>query len=220
MDEFVGTTPIFPLPLGALLPGELLPLHIFEPRYRRMLEDMRKGDRMLGIATLMPGHDDENGNPPIADVVGIGRLIKDRTNPDGTSDIVLKGVLRGEVTGEVQGQPYRQALVRLHPEAEEHAALAFRRRRALLGGLADAVPHGELQYDITAEFQPGGLVDRIAASLELTAGDRVTMLQALSVDVRIEGLLLLLEQDRHRAKLATLVPSLAEYSLELRTPRP
>ena len=99
--SILDRAPLFPLPNGVLLPGELLPLHIFEPRYRQMIEDARKGRGVIAIATLLPGWEaDPHGSPDIADVVGIGRLVKDRLNDDGTSDIVLHGVSRGRVLQE------------------------------------------------------------------------------------------------------------------------
>ena len=81
----MAQTPLFPLPNGSLLPGELLPLRIFEPRYRAMMEEVRQGARLIAIATLIPGWEtDYHGKPPVAAVVGLGRLMKDRLNEDGT----------------------------------------------------------------------------------------------------------------------------------------
>ena len=87
--------PLFPLPDGALLPGEFLSLHVFEPRYRAMLEDARKGSPVIAIATLLPGWEaDYAGTPAVADIVGLGRMVKDRPQPDGTSDIVEQALQR------------------------------------------------------------------------------------------------------------------------------
>ena len=65
-DEMPGTTvmmpdvlPIFPLPRTVLLPGEVLPLHIFEPRYRDMVRDALGGHRVIGMVQLEPGHEGE-----------------------------------------------------------------------------------------------------------------------------------------------------------------
>ncbi|MCB9896855.1 MAG: LON peptidase substrate-binding domain-containing protein [Planctomycetes bacterium] len=215
MNDLVGRSPLFPLPFGALLPGQLLPLHVFEPRYRRMLEVVRKGDRMIAMATLATGWPVEAlGNPPIHPVVGIGRLVKDKLNADGTSDIVLHGIVRGEITAEAGGEPYRQALVRLHPDDEDHPAIAYRLRRALLEGLSERLG-GKLVCDVTTGFQPGGLVDRIAVGLDLDPEQRVELMQAIAPEKRVHLLIEVLGERRHRQKLFALVPKLAEFSLSL-----
>ena len=54
-DSFSGTIPIFPLPNVVLFPNMLLPLHIFEPRYREMVEDALNGEGLIGMALLKEG---------------------------------------------------------------------------------------------------------------------------------------------------------------------
>ena len=218
MDDALPTlpqVPIFPLPHGALLPGELLPLHIFEPRYRRMLEVVRGGDRLLGIATLLGAC--SAGDPPVADVIGVGRLVKDRQNKDGTSDIVLHGLARGEILSEVTdagpAEPFRRAQVMLVPHGAAHATAMYRARRELLHGLAGRYPGGGLQYDVAAGFDAGALADRIASALDLHPDERVAMLQALDVDARCAHLLQLLDTPDHRKRLAEIIPSLGAFGL-------
>lgn len=216
MDKLLGKAPLFPLPEGALLPGELLPLHVFEPRYRLMMTAVRRGDGMLAIATLAPGWEaDYHGRPPLEPIVGVGRVVKDRENPDGTSDIVLQGLMRGRISRELSGCAYREAVVQLCQAPEEHPAVAFRRRRELLQGLARRVDSGELRYDVTAEIDTGLLADRIASALELTPPDRVRMLQAVEPDDRVEFLLSLLDDADHGARLLSIIPALSDFSLSL-----
>ena len=207
--------PIFPLPHGALLPGELLPLHIFEPRYRRMLEVVRAGDRLMAIATLLGPCG--AGDPPVAGVVGVGRVVKDRKNKDGTSDIVLHGLARGEILAEVaddrDAEPFRRAHVVVGPAGTTHATQMFRTRRELLHGLAERLPGGGLQYDVTAGFDAGALVDRIASALALPPDERVTVMQALDVDARRRHLMRLLDDPTHRQRLAEIIPSLGAFGL-------
>ena len=57
--------PLFPLPGVVLLPGTLLPLHIFEPRYRQMVANALSGDRMIGMALLRGGVESDAGESPI-----------------------------------------------------------------------------------------------------------------------------------------------------------
>lgn len=220
MSDLVGKAPIFPLPGGALLPGQLLPLHIFEPRYRRMLDVVRKGDRMLSIATLLNGWSvDALGNPPVHEIVGVGRLVKDKPNADGTSDIVLHGVVRGEITREIPGHPFRQALVLLHPEIEVHPAVSYRLRRHLLSQLAGLLG-ARVAGDVTNGFHPGALVDRIAVSLDLDTEQRVAFMRAIEPEQRIDLLLALLQGRKHRQKVLGLIPTLSEFSLYLQDEAP
>ena len=61
-----ATLPLFPLPNVVLFPNVFLPLHIFEPRYRAMVADALKGDRLIGMVLLRPGWEsDYEGRPPV-----------------------------------------------------------------------------------------------------------------------------------------------------------
>jgi Lon protease-like protein len=220
-DPVVTNAPLFPLPHGALLPGELLPLHVFEPRYRSMLDAVRRGERIIAIATLLPGWEtDYHGRPPVAEVVGLGRLVKDRVNADGTSDIVLHGLLRGEIAAEVGGRPWRIARVLVRSEDGLHPAEAYRLRRELLTGLAERVRNSRLRYDLTAGFDAGSLADRIASSLDLQPDQRVAALQALAPEQRVQLVLDLLADRAHRKRLLEILPSLSGFSIALEAPRP
>ncbi len=212
----VTTAPLFPLPNGALLPGELLPLHVFEPRYRTMMEAVRKGERLVAIATLLPGWEgDYHGQPPIAGIVGLGRVVKDRQNADGSSDIVLHGLLRAEVTAEIGGQPFRQGRLALRSDDDRHPAEVYRLRRELLTGIAERLRTRHFTFDLTAGFDVGSLVDRIASSLDLQPDQRVEMMQAADLHQRIGLLLALLGDKAHRQHLLEIVPSLHAFTLLL-----
>jgi uncharacterized protein len=215
----ITDAPLFPLPHGALLPGELLPLHVFEPRYRSMLEAVRRGQRIIAIATLLPGWEsDYHGRPPVASVVGLGSMVRDRVNADGTSDIVLHGLLRGEIASEVGGRPWRIARLLVRSEDGLHEAESYRLRRELLTGLAARLRNSRLSYDLTAGFDAGALADRIASSLELQPEQRVAALQALAPEQRVRLVLELLADRAHRKRLLEILPSLQGFSIALEPP--
>ena len=217
MTATLPEIPLFPLPLGAILPGELLPLHIFEPRYRLMMEEVRRGEAVIAIATLVPGPgSDASGRPLVAPVVGLGRMVKDRRNADGTSDIVLHGVVRGEILDEIEGKPWRRARLLVGGGDEPHAAELFRVRRLLLEGLAGRLRTQKLSWDLTRCFDPGALADRIAAALDLPAGQRCELMAALDPETRCRRLLSVLEDRRHRQAVLELIPSLHAFSLSMR----
>lgn len=84
--------PLFPLPL-VLLPNELLPLHIFEPRYRQMLEDMPLKKNMFGITFLNPNEADSD-KPPLG-TVGCAAEVREVTPlEDGRSNVLTLGIIR------------------------------------------------------------------------------------------------------------------------------
>jgi len=211
-----GDVPLFPLPWGALLPGELLPLHVFEPRYRRMLRAAREGDKIIAIATVEEGWEGAAlGSPPLAPVVGLGRIVKDRLNSDGTSDIVLHGLGRGRIARELPRRHFRHAHIELEPAHRMHPVVAFRLRRRLLEGLGSALSP-DIGYDVTARFDVGVLADRIASSLRLSPASRARIMQASEPEDRIQALLELLTLQKHRTRLRDIIPSLGDFSLSLR----
>ena len=109
--------PIFPLEVTMLFPGVSRPLHIFEPRYRAMVADALKGDRIIGMATLRPGYEaDYQGRPPVYDIGCAGVITEVEELPDGRFNIVLRGVVKFRVTGEDDSRTYRLARIDAMPE--------------------------------------------------------------------------------------------------------
>jgi hypothetical protein len=103
--------PVFPLPGALLLPGGHMPLHIFEPRYRAMIQDVLAGPRIIGM--MQPRN--PNQKAKVQDLYGIGcagRVQAFRETDDGRFYITLKGICRFAVIEELDaGTPYRQAVV-------------------------------------------------------------------------------------------------------------
>jgi len=105
--------PLFPLPDIVLFPAMRLPLHVFEPRYRRMVADALAGDRVIAVPRLKPGFaDDYYSSPAIFDVCGVGRITRHRVLADGRYDIVVEGVARARLEEEPSEKPYRIAYAR------------------------------------------------------------------------------------------------------------
>ena len=117
--------PIFPLPETVFFPGTVLPLHLFEPRYRQMGEDAIDGDGLLVVVLLAPGWErDYEGTPPVHDIATLGRIEKSDTLPDGRINIVLRGLERvrlGPTEGSElpSGKLYRVRRIESAPEEPE-----------------------------------------------------------------------------------------------------
>src|SRR3954464_831871 len=104
--------PLFPLPNVVLFPNVVLPLHIFEPRYREPLADAVKGGRMIGMVLLRPGWDrDYEGRPPVYPVGCSGVLTHNERLADGRYNIVLRGMERFRIVEEDHTLSYRRAVV-------------------------------------------------------------------------------------------------------------
>ena len=135
--------PIFPLDSPTLFPNGSFPLHIFEPRYRAMIADALKGDRIIGMVMLQPGHEAEyEGRPPIFPVGCAGLITDYQELPDGRYNIVLGGLVKFRVTSEDQSRAYRLAHVTVLPETlddRETTSLRESRRQieALLLSMSD-----------------------------------------------------------------------------------
>lgn len=99
--------PVMTLPSKTLFPQELLPLYIFEPRYRRMLTDVLESHRMFILAMQKPG-----GRGAPMSVAGLGLVRICAQNADGTSHLILQGVSRVELLETVKTRPYRVHRVR------------------------------------------------------------------------------------------------------------
>ena len=86
---------IFPLPQVTLFPGGVLPLHVFEPRYRALVRAALAGRGLLAIARLKPGFEsDYEGRPPVFEVCGVGAIETCSERDDGRFDLTLRGRTR------------------------------------------------------------------------------------------------------------------------------
>ena len=117
VDALPTEIPLFPLPEVVLFPGVPRPLLIFEPRYREMVADALKGNKIIGMVLLRPGYEkDYEGRPPIYGI-GCAGVIEDYEQlPDGRYGILLRGLTTFRVVSEDQRKPYRLARVEAVPD--------------------------------------------------------------------------------------------------------
>jgi ATP-dependent Lon protease len=100
--------PVMTLPNATLFPQALLPLYIFEPRYRQMLADALNGTRMFSVAMQKPGSTREIPSP----VAGLGLIRVSVGHRDGTSHLILQGLARVELVETIRYKPYRIQRIR------------------------------------------------------------------------------------------------------------
>src|SRR6184192_2925542 len=103
--------PVMTLPNATLFPQALLPLYIFEPRYRQMLADALDSNRMFSVAMQRPGNTRESPSP----IAGLGLIRVSVGHRDGTSHLILQGLARVEIENTVRYKPYRVNRIRALP---------------------------------------------------------------------------------------------------------
>lgn len=110
-ESLPGTVPVMVLGGATLFPRGYMPLFIFEPRYRAMLEYALERDRMFCVGHARPGIDVEQAIDPVFPITTMGMVRACVTHPDGTSHLMLSGVERVEIIGWEQISPFRVAKV-------------------------------------------------------------------------------------------------------------
>ena len=159
LAAFTGWAPLFPLPNVVHFPHLLLPLHIFEPRYRQMVGDSLTGSRLIAMALLKPGWVTTEGSPPIHDTVCLGRITAEQTAPDGRYYLVVQGLSRARIVREeASDRPYRVAELTLHPDPETPAseAAAAAQRRRLIGAFRKLFPAARSRPGVAASNRGSG----------------------------------------------------------------
>jgi uncharacterized protein len=118
-DEALHELPIFPLGQLVLFPNAFVPLHIFEPRYRAMIQHCMETHRAFAIAHVPDPSDlDERGNPRVSKVAGAGVILAHEPHEDGRSNVLVRGkrrVLLDELPFEL---PFRRARATVLPSTE------------------------------------------------------------------------------------------------------
>ncbi|TGM98875.1 LON peptidase substrate-binding domain-containing protein [Leptospira dzoumogneensis] len=114
------TIPIFPLPEVILFPGTFLPLHIFEPRYRMMLDYCSESGEEMAIAPIKmePGNL-KNPQPEIETIFGWGTIVRRDPLPDGRSNILLEGKGIAKLESYDTMEPFRIGVIeKLEPDSK------------------------------------------------------------------------------------------------------
>ncbi len=179
-----GTLAVMALPGAVLFPGSMLPLYIFEPRYRKMLADALAGERMFAIGSASSGEEDAE----IHDVGGAGFVRACVANDDGTSRLILQGVSRVRFEEWLPGEPYRLARVEALASESRTPLLVEALRsevRHLCGRLlkGDAKPIEKL-LDATCDH--GEFADFVGANLVEDQVIRQRLLEELETTRRLE----------------------------------
>lgn len=192
-SQALSALPIFPLPNCVLLPGGLLPLHVFEPRYRELTRDCLAGHQLMAVARLRPGYETTYyGRPPVYERCGVGRIICSEELPDGRFALLLRGIARVEIARELPAErAYRLVEARMLADAvvdRTEAQAHHRKLIQLCDRLAEVIEKGGPQLrDLVRAFEdPGTCADAIAAALVMDADARQELIEACDPMVRLQ----------------------------------
>ncbi len=223
--ELPRSVPVMTLPSTTLFPQALLPLYIFEPRYRKMLADSLRKERMFTVAMQDPGRQRESP----CKVAGLGLIRVSVDHTDGTSHLILQGLTRVELVGTVQLKPYRIAAIRplvptpddcVHIDAlvakvrqlvEERGALApfpppFSGAKGSTAEPSKEKPAGAayspedvIKYLESIE-NPDQLSDLVSCALLSNPQQRQTILETVGIEARLRHLVRFLLEDIRRLR--------------------
>ncbi len=192
--------PMFPLPNIYLFPGSVMPLNIFEPRYRKMVEDQLDRQGRIVMANLVQQESPEGKDaveedlvpvPPVHPIAGLGEIGHHKRLDDGRFLIWLIGLARVRVKEVASSEPYRIAEVEVISEVppSDDEAEAIRPR------LLDAIGKRTTNEMANAGIPLGLMVDALLQCLPLTPETMQDMFSELSISQRAE--LALIEHNKH-----------------------
>ena len=213
LRDFSNQARIFPLPNVVMVPHVVLPLHVFEPRYRQMTEDALAGDRLITMIQISPPPRGQHWDEPVPlEAVGcLGRIIRHERLPDGRYNMLLLGRKRVRLNKEIStGKLYRMVEVEVLEDVA--ASLPEEPSRGELIELFRQLmqSHHELDPDLDEllrkEVPMGVLSDIIAHALNLPPALKQGLLAETSVDRRVDILRTALQQVAATGGLARPFP--------------
>lgn len=188
------TIALFPLPNSVFYPGTVLPLHIFEKRYRQMIGDAIDSGQWIGMVLLQPGYEDDYyGSPDISPVGCAGSLEQWHKHDDGKYDIVLCGQSRFHIVREVGDTLYRQAEVELlnnvNDQPIDSSSDLYKQLIGKFRAFTSQLPLDNAQkveMDLQDCKTLGEAVDRIIYFFDQPLNDRQHFLEELDVKKRYQ----------------------------------
>ena len=183
----VAAAPLFPLPGFFLYPGTVVPLHIFEPRYKQMIEDMLDGPGRLVMGSVLEGHESElAGSPPVFPIGGLGEIGRHERLADGRFNILLVGLTRVRMHEIESDRAYRK----VEFEPLEEIQVAEPRQRELRAALQKAVLARCNEFlNLPAQMPASNLADLLIQRMELPRATIERLYAELDVAKRAEAAL-------------------------------
>jgi Lon protease-like protein len=197
-QQFSGRVRLFPLPNLVLFPHVMQPLHIFEPRYRALLEDALTGDRLIALGLFAPGWEKNyEGRPPLQAMACLGRIATHQRLADHRYNVLLLGLKRVRITRELPSEKlFREAEVEVCEDVYPSSTSPTRShlQQQLAGAFKHVLPSlGDTQdqFDelLKGELPLGILTDIVSYTLDLGMEIKEQLLNECNVDRRAALLL-------------------------------
>ena len=179
-----GTCPLFPLSDLILFPGQVIPLHVFEPRYREMTRDLLDSSGELILGTVLGEDRKQLGDvAPVQPVAGLGRIQRYQALEDGRFLIVVLGERRVLIEPVDRGKSYPEA----HHQPIEETDLLIPDND--LENLQSVLKEIEGQIELPESTSPVQLVDLLIMISKISPQDKYDIFQTISVSDRLEKIL-------------------------------
>lgn len=193
MVSGVSELPLFPLAI-VLFPGVPLPLHIFEPRYRQMLEDIQAGDSLFGLSYFDASTSSREA-PPLGSIGCVARVTDSQAFPDGRSNILTVGLIRYRIEEYLEhGDPYLVVRVSYFEDDEEdNEALQERSREVAetftrIARAVRIINDERANLPDIADTEPERLSFLVAAAMEVEIDVKQELLELCSTSERLRRL--------------------------------
>jgi len=202
-DKLPNTIAVFPLNGAVILPGSLMPLNIFEPRYVNMVRDAMRGDQLIGMIQAK----DELSPPSLQSVGCAARIIRYSETSDGRLEIMLEGLCRFKVQAELSCmRGYRlvqpnwssyQSDFNEPIKASDEDTLLF------LGTLKKYFEQKNIDIDWSTieDLSQDTLVSNLVTQLAISSDDKQLMIEASSLSDRIKAFTAILANDENSATI-------------------
>jgi len=185
--------PLFPLQNVVLFPGAFLPLHIFEDRYRMMVQDVLSENRTIGIVLIRKTDSPVSRTPTVYDVGCSGLIAHCDRMTNGCFNIVLRGQRRFRILKEDHSKPYRRAMVEYWTEPLSSAELLRQKRERLEQLLATRLTATESITWMASQMADTDFINALSQYLELEAAEKQALLEQHGLKERCQSLIDLLE---------------------------
>jgi Lon protease-like protein len=189
--------PLFPLENVVLLPAVVVPLHVFEPRYRQLTAAALAGDRRIGMIAVRPEHVQEMpGNPPLFEIGCEGFVAEHRRLPDGRYHLLLQGTHRFRILRELppEGERlYRIAEAEILADAPGDPARTHSLREQVIDLLVriserTLAPGQAIDVEKLRALEPTQFANAVSQSVNLPTPEKQSLLEASSIAERLERL--------------------------------
>ena len=195
ISSLPNKVPLFPLDNVVFFPNTILPLHIFEERYKQMISDSSNSHNLICMTLLNPDMGDSD-EQTLSHTGCIGRIINNEEADDGKKNIILYGLRRIKITKLIYDKPYREAEIKLINTSHSDNSEAFKKRiielinkwNLLLDGYTD-----DYKIKIESSFPLSKITDTLSSSMVSKASDRQLLLEELDEGARAEKIIDVLE---------------------------